>query len=65
MADPAEGPVRLTDDGETVQFTPAYPVRHDRLTVPLNPFRGVRVIVEAPDCPGAEMLIEVGFADMV
>ena len=34
------------------------------VTVPVNPFRGVTVIVEVPDCPGAEMLIRVGFAEM-
>jgi hypothetical protein len=36
---------------------------HDRLIIPVKPPRGVRVSVEVPDCPGAEMLIVDGAAD--
>jgi hypothetical protein len=61
----AEELAMLTDDGEMVQFTPTNPVKQDRAIVPLKPFRGVRVTVDVPDCPGAEMVKVVGFADMV
>jgi len=58
-----EDPVTLT--GVSVQDIPgpAPGKLHPMATVPMNPFRGVTVIVEVADCPGAEMLIVVGFAD--
>lgn len=34
-----------------------------RAIVPVNPPLGLSVIDEVPDCPGAEMLMLVGFAD--
>jgi hypothetical protein len=60
----AEVPVTLTDGEENVQVAPAgQPLVTLRFTVPVNPYRGVMVIAEVPDCPGAEMLTVVGFAD--
>ena len=61
----AEEPAMLTDEGENVQSIPRTPVQQDRLMVPVNPFRGVRVMVEVPDCPGAGMVMLVGFADIL
>ena len=36
-----------------------------RFTCPVNAPSGVMVIVDVPDCPGAGMIIVVGFADKV
>jgi len=55
--------VTVTDEGETVQEIPGAFTPQDRLTVPVNPERGAIVSVAVPDCPGAGMLIVVGFAD--
>jgi hypothetical protein len=64
MAVTAAEPVRLSDGGETVQDPPGIAVTpQDRFMAPVNPPRGVMVIVEVPDCPGAEMLMVVGFAE--
>jgi hypothetical protein len=51
--------------GEMLQFTPTYPVAQVRFTCPVNAPSGVMVIVDVPDCPGAGMIIVVGFADKV
>ena len=61
----AEEPVMLTDEGEKLQFIMVVPVQQDRLIAPTNPFRGVNVIVELPDCPGAEIMMVDGFAAML
>jgi hypothetical protein len=61
----AEEPLMVTDAGETLQLTSIVPVRQDRFIVPWNPFRGITVIVEFPDCPAVEILIVDGFADML
>ena len=34
-----------------------------KLTVPVNPYCGVTLIVELPVCPGAEIVTGDGFAD--
>src|SRR5208337_3688616 len=58
----AEDPVTLT--GVDVQDIPGPgPEKlQPTVTVPVNPYRGVMVIVAVPDCPGAGMLMLVGFA---
>jgi len=50
-------PDRLKDPGEMVQDILSLVVLQFKYTVPVNPPRGVKVIVEVPDCPGAEMLM--------
>jgi hypothetical protein len=58
-----EVPVTLTDGEENVHIAPVgQPLATPTSTAPVNPFRGVMVIVEIPDCPGAEMF--TGFAEM-
>jgi hypothetical protein len=52
-----EEPVTFGDDGETVQVRVAEVGEQLRLTVPVNPYRGVMVIAEVPDPPGAEILM--------
>ena len=60
----AEVPLTVTEEGENVQVDRVgQPLATVRLTVPVNAPCGVVVTVEVPDCPGAEMSIEVGFAD--
>jgi hypothetical protein len=58
-----EEPVRFGDDGEIVQVKLMLEVEQARSTVPLNPPKGARLIVEVPDCPGAETLMLGGLAD--
>jgi hypothetical protein len=60
-----EVPVTLKFWGEAEQEIPQFEeeVEQVRFIGPVNPYRGVMVIVAVPDCPGAEMLIVVGFAD--
>jgi hypothetical protein len=66
MAVTAAEPVKLSDGGETVQDPPGIAVTpQDRFMAPVNPPRGVMVIVEVPDSPGAEMLMVVGLAEIL
>jgi len=59
-----EEPVSVTDDGVIVQVVPVgHTLFTYMFTVPLNPLRGVSVRVELPDCPGAGIVMVVGFAD--
>jgi len=61
----AEVPLTVTVNGETVQLAPGGQVPPMlRATGPVNPYRGVMVIVDVPDCPG-ERVIDGGFADIV
>jgi len=61
-----EEPVKVTDEGETVQVAPVGQApERIRLTVPLNPYKGLIVSVEFPDCPGAGMMTVAGFAEML
>jgi len=59
--------VTVTDEGESAQEIPGPPpgpaTAQERLTVPVNPERGAIVSVAVPDCPGAGILMVVGFAD--
>jgi hypothetical protein len=58
-----EEPLELSPSGEIVQLVPADWVTQDRLMLVVgNPPPGVIVIVDVPDCPGAGMISEVGFA---
>ena len=58
----AEAPSTFTDVEEKLHVAPGgQSGPTPRYTVPVNPFRGVIVIVEVPDCPGDEILSEVGF----
>lgn len=57
-------PVTLTEGEAKVQVAPAgHPLTTDRLTVPVNPFCGLTLIVEVPGCPGAEIVTGEGFAE--
>lgn len=58
-------PVTLKSGGETEQEIPQFGGRVSQTApmAPVNPFRGVTVIVAVPDCPGAEMSMVDGFAD--
>jgi hypothetical protein len=60
-------PSTLTDVGLRVQVILAVEEEglQDRSTVPLKPLTAVTVMVDVPDCPGAEMLTLVGLADTV
>jgi hypothetical protein len=60
-----EVPVTLKFWGETVQENPEVQGGPEQVMFidPVNPFRGVTVIVEVPVCPGAEMLMVEGLAD--
>jgi hypothetical protein len=57
----------LTDVGLSVQviFAVEDEGLQDRSTVPLKPLAAVTVMVDVPDCPGAEMLTLAGLADTV
>jgi len=58
-----EEPVKVTDEGETMQVAPVGQApERIRLTVPLKPFKGLMVTVESPDCPGAGIVMLAGFA---
>ena len=60
----AEAAVTLTDENANVQLAPVgQPLATDKLTVPVNPFCEVTLIVEVPVCPGAEIETGEGFAD--
>lgn len=60
----AEALLRVTDGDVNVQVAPVgQPLATLRLTLPVNPFCGVTLIVEVPCCPGAEMVTGDGFAD--
>ena len=54
----------VTDVGLTEQLICAVEDerRHERVTVPVNPFLALTVMVELPDCP-AETVTLVGLAD--
>jgi hypothetical protein len=66
VAGAGEEPVRVTDEGETVQVVPLGQILATiRLTVPAKPSRGLRVSVEFPVCPAAGMVMVVGFADIL
>jgi hypothetical protein len=52
----AEGPDRVTEEGDMLQDIPPKLVLQVRATVPVNPPKGVKVIVDVADCPAAEML---------
>ena len=58
----AEEPVRVATNGEMLQLTPENPVSQDRFIVPLNPFIGVMVTIDVPDCPAAATVMVAGFA---
>jgi hypothetical protein len=58
-----EAAVTFTEEGESVQAKLACVVEQLRVTVPVNPAKEAVLIVEVPDCPGAEMLMVLGFAD--
>jgi hypothetical protein len=61
---PGAAPLRVKDGGDNVQVAPGgQPLATLRLTVPLNPYSGVALMVEFPVCPGAEMVTGEGFAD--
>jgi len=60
-----EGPVTVGDDGEIAQVKLGSEGVQLRATVPLNPAKGVKVIVEVPDCPGAGMLMLDGLGEML
>src|SRR5579862_8363100 len=56
--------VGLTEAGATTQVAPVgQPLVTLRFTVPVNPDIGVTLMVEAPPCPGAEMLRGEGLAE--
>jgi len=55
-----DDPERLIAVGDTAQKVPPYVVLQLKFTVPVNPPRGVKVIVDVPDCPGADMMTLVG-----
>ena len=65
VAATGEEPVRFKNDGETVQVDPGGPLPQVKFSVPVSPFRGLMASVADPDCPGAEMLIVLGFAAML
>jgi hypothetical protein len=58
-------PSTLTDVGLSAQVIFALEDEglQDRATVPLKPLITVTVMVDVPDCPGAEMVTLVGLAD--
>jgi hypothetical protein len=60
VAAAGEEPDRSTDEGDKVHDMPPL-LMQLRATVPVNPPSGVKVIVEVPDCPGAEMSMVEGF----
>jgi hypothetical protein len=60
----AEEPVTDTDEDENVQAAPAGRPPQLTLTVPVNPFTGVTVIVELPDPPAVTVRL-AGFAATV
>ena len=60
----AEALLTLIDGDVNVHVAPVgQPLATLRLTVPMNPFCGVTLMIEVPCCPGAEMVTAEGFAD--
>jgi hypothetical protein len=60
----AEVLLTVTDGEAKVQVAPVgQPLATLRVTVPVNPLSGVTLMVDCPDCPGAEMLSGEGLAD--
>ena len=55
-------PLMVTGE-ETVHVAPSgQPLVTFSITIPINPFTGLIVIAEVPDCPGAERSMLEGFA---
>lgn len=60
----AEAPLTVTAGDANVQLAPVgQPLATLRLTVPVNPFCGLTLMVEAPGWPGAEITKGEGLAD--
>jgi hypothetical protein len=57
-----EDAVTFNEEGEIAQVTDEFVVPQHRFTVPVNPFNDASVIVEVADCPGAGVVMVVGFA---